>query len=357
MNLKNRLILEDYRKQRDAFVKLGDVVHEMLSDIVQELGITVLGIEHRVKTEKSLAGKLERSGDWYSVFDDLTDILGARVICFFSDEIDKIGKKVEESFVIDWENSSDKRALIKADTFGYLSLHYICSLPFGDKWPDEICGKRFEIQIRTTLQHTWAAINHDLGYKSEFGVPREIARQFARVAGLLELADDEFVRTRNNMTAYTEEIRQKIIDNTADDVLINMISLNEYVKRNSKMKELLKELSHISGAEISEIDPESYIVQLKFLGVETLGDLSKMMEKNRLLAVKLAKKVLSNADLDILSSSVGLRFLCRAELLNENYSFEKITDFLKLSMGTKEKAERRAKHLLSTYEKLKEEGI
>ena len=97
MNLKNRIILEDYRKQRDAFVKLGDVVHNMLTDIVDEMGITVLGIEHRVKTEKSLAGKLERSGDWYSSFEDLTDILGARVICFFSDEIDKIGKKVEEA--------------------------------------------------------------------------------------------------------------------------------------------------------------------------------------------------------------------------------------------------------------------
>ena len=113
MNLKNRIILEDYRKQRDSFVKLGDVVHEILEDIVDSMGITVLGIEHRVKSEKSLAGKLERNADWYSAFEDLTDILGARVICFFSDEIDKIGKKVEEAFVIDWENSSDKRALIK----------------------------------------------------------------------------------------------------------------------------------------------------------------------------------------------------------------------------------------------------
>ena len=179
MNLKNRIILEDYRKQREDFVKLGDVVHNMLKDIVDKAGITVLGIEHRVKAEKSLAGKLERSGDWYSTFEDLTDILGARVICFFSDEIDKIGKKVEENFVIDWENSSDKRALIKADSFGYLSLHYICSLPFGDRWPDEICGKKFEIQIRTILQHTWAAINHDLGYKSEFGVPCSVAREFS----------------------------------------------------------------------------------------------------------------------------------------------------------------------------------
>ena len=260
MNLKNRIILEDYRKQRDDFVKLGDVVHNMLTDIVDSMGITVLGIEHRVKTEKSLAGKLERSGDWYSSFEDLTDILGTRVICFFSDEIDKIGKKVEEAFVIDWENSSDKRALIKADTFGYLSLHYICSLPFGDRWPDEICGKKFEIQIRTTLQHTWAAINHDLGYKSEFGVPRRVAREFSRIAGLLEIADDEFVRVRDDMKAYTEEIRKKIIDNKADDVHIDMISLNEYVKRNGKMQELISKIAKISNAEISEIDPESYIV-------------------------------------------------------------------------------------------------
>ena len=46
MNLKNRLILEDYRKQRDDFIRLGDVVHNMLTDIVDSMGITVLGIWH-----------------------------------------------------------------------------------------------------------------------------------------------------------------------------------------------------------------------------------------------------------------------------------------------------------------------
>ena len=67
------------------------------------------------------------------------------------------------------------------------------------------------------------------------------------------------------------------------------------------------------------------------------------------------ERALANADLDILSSSVGLRFLCRAEILNKHYSLEKTTEFLKLSMGTTEKAERQAKHLLRTYEKIKEE--
>lgn len=352
MNLINRLILEEYRKQRDDFVRLGDTVHSMLKDICRDAGILPLGIEHRVKTEKSLAGKLERSGGYYSEFEDLTDILGARIICFFSDDIDKIGKIVEERFEIDRELSSDKRALIKADSFGYLSLHYICSLPSGAGFSEIMCGKKFEIQIRTVLQHAWAAIEHDLGYKSEFGVPRSVIREFSRIAGLLEIADDEFVRTRDHMRKYTEDIRRKIAENKADDVGIDSISLNEYVKRNNKMRDFLSEISRIANAEMSEINAESYIVQLKFLGKETLGDLQNMMDDNKDLALKLAEKSLANAELDIVSSTVGLRFLCRAELLNKAYSEEKITEFLMLSLGTEEKAKRQTKHLLQTYKKI-----
>ncbi len=346
MNLKDRMILEDYRKQRDNFVKLGDTVHGILDDIMNELGMSVLTIEHRVKTEKSLAGKLERSGGWYNTFDELMDILGCRIVCFLADEIDTIGKKVEETFVIDWENSSDKRALIKEDAFGYLSLHYICTLPFGKGWPDEICGKKFEIQIRTILQHAWAVIEHDIGYKSDFGVPRDISRQFARIAGILELADDEFIRARDAMVGYTEDIRQRIVRDEADDVRINMISLKEYVMKNPRMQSLIKEIASLSNAEIQEIDPESYIDQLAFLGITTLGGIEKLIKENKELALKLAEKALSNAELDIVSSSVALRFLCRAELISKEYEFDKITEFLKLSLGTTQKAERQAKYLL-----------
>ena len=346
MNLKCRLILEEYRKQRENFVRLGDVAHSILSDIVKELGLVVLAIEHRVKEEKSLAGKLERKGEGYNSLEDITDILGCRVICFLSDEIDKIGKLVEKNFVVDWENSSDKRADIKDNVFGYLSLHYICSLPFNDKWPNEICGKKFEIQIRTALQHAWSAVNHDVGYKSDFGVPREITRQFARLAGLLELADDEFVRARDKMQEYTEDIRQRIKTDDANEVLINTISLKEYVLHNHKMQKLINEIANIAGAEINEIDPESYIQQLNFLGVKKLGDIERMINENYSLVINMANKALSMANLDIVSSSVALRFLCRAELISKNYDFDKIVEFLTISLRSKEKAEKQAKLLL-----------
>lgn len=171
-------------------------------------------------------------------------------------------------------------------------------------------------------------------------------RQFARLAGLLELADDEFVRARDHMLDYTEDIRKRIITDDADDVVINMISLNEYVLHNKNMQKLIKEIANISGAEVNSIDPESYVPQLAYLGIKKLGDIEVMVKENYELAIALANKALSMANLDIVSSSVALRFLCRAELLNKNYDFEKIVEFLKISLRSQEKAERQAKLLL-----------
>ena len=346
MNLKNRMILDEYRRQRQDFVRLGDIASFVLKQQLEIANIDTLAVEHRVKKEDSLKGKLERKSDKYRFLEDLTDILGLRVICFFGDDVDRVGKVIEKLFVVDWENSVDKRALIKANTFGYLSLHYVCSLPEGRDYPADLCGRKFEIQVRTTLQHTWACIEHDMGYKGEFGIPRVAVRQFARIAGLLELADDEFVRVRDTVHAYTRDIKQKIADDDADDVLIDSVSLREYVLHNRKMRSFIGELAAICGSEISEINPDNYIEQLRWLGKKNLGDMELLMEENHDLALALAKEVLENSELDILSSSVGLRFLCRAELLNKKYSEEQVTEFLVLSVGDKARASRMAKRLL-----------
>lgn len=362
MSIVGKMILEEFTRTRSDYLELGDVVHNRLDEMVKETGLSILGIEHRIKTVKSLAGKLERKGeDYYQKLEDLTDLVGARIICFFADEVDILGKLVEKNFQIDMENSSDKRALMKADSFGYLSLHYICYLTPDMGYPEKICYKKFEIQIRTNLQHTWSAIEHDLGYKSEFGVPRVVVRQFARLAGLLELADDEFVRIRSRMQEYTEEIRQKIAQGCADDVLIDSISLEEYVKRNHEMRSFLNNLAEISGskdgpAEVSEVSVETYVQQLHWLGITTIGSLQIMLSENRELALKLAERVLKNTDLDILSSSIGLRYLCRALLLNKSYTQEQITEFFRLSAGNEKRAERMAKELLKSTRLITEGG-
>ncbi len=173
--------------------------------------------------------------------------------------MDNIGKLIETKFEIDWENSTDKRQVIKADAFGYLSLHYIASLKQEDGYEPELCNKKFEIQIRTILQHAWSDINHDIGYKNDFGVPREVARTFARIAGLLEIADAEFIRTRDLMKEFESVTREKIINDDAQDVDINLISLKEYMLLNKKMRSFLTEIAEIEGSEIYETNPERAI--------------------------------------------------------------------------------------------------
>ena len=356
MNIKDRMIMDEYRTQKDDFIRLGETVHTMLRSMTKDAGIPVMSIEHRIKDEKSLEGKLYRKGDGYQSLDDLTDILGARIICYFNDDVDKIGHLVEQTFVIDWDKSSDKRALMKADSFGYLSLHYICSVPQGGDCPEEMCHKRFEIQIRTMLQHAWSDINHDLGYKSQFGVPRAVTREFARLAGLLEIADNEFVRVRDDMNRYTEETKRKIIENDADDVLIDMISLDEYMRSNGQMRDFINRLAAIENSEINEINPEAYIPQLKWLKIETIGDLARMLERNEEPAYKLAERVLKGSELDILASNVALRFLCRAQLVSGGYDEEQAAEFIALSVNNKERAARQAKRLFKMYADIKQEG-
>ncbi len=349
MNLKDRLIIEDYRREREDFIQLEKVVTDKLCELVKKSGIQILSIEHRVKSESSLAEKLVRNGDWYQTFDNLTDILGARVICFFNDEVDKLGKLVEESFAIDRANSSDKRALIKADSFGYLSLHYICYLSEDSGYPTNICNKKFEIQIRTILQHTWAAIEHDIGYKSEFGLPREYARGFSRIAGLLEIADDEFIRVRDGMKNYTEDVRERIKENRADDVRVNMVSIKEFVAHNERMVSFLKRIAAINGAEIREVDSDNYVEQLKWFGITTIGGLQDMLERNEELAFSLAESTLKATDIDILASSVGLWYLCRAELICGKYGEDKIAEFFSIASNDQKVALRRAKRFFGKY--------
>lgn len=322
-------IMQEFRMARPDYLQLEAAVDRILHTLLKDSGVRVSEIQHRVKEEDSLRGKLLRKGDHYNSLSDLTDILGGRIICYFADDVDKVGALLEENFEIDWENTTDKRALLKPDTFGYLSMHYICSLPFGKGYPDAICGKKFEIQIRTMLQHVWACMNHCMGYKNDFGIPRQESRRFSRLAGLLEMADEQFMQLRENISSYTEGIRSRIADNTADDIPLDAVSLREFIARNKNMRSYMDALSAETGAEITMVDPVSLLEYLNRMGKHTLGDLQDMLEAGREQALQLAKLHLQKSGMDIITSTACLRFLCNAELLSregEN-KFEQALEF------------------------------
>ena len=308
MDLHSEIILEEYREARPVFEKMQVEVTRILREALERNGLIVTAIETRIKTEESLAGKLALKGAKYATLSDITDILGARIVTFYTDDVDRIAAMAEQLFEIDWVNSVDKRKLHQLDSFGYNSLHYICRLP-GYNY-------RFELQLRTTLQHAWAAINHDTGYKSGVEIPREYMRRINRLAGLLEIADDEFSHIRTEINDYRRRVQQLVQNGQLDDVLLDGDTFRSYLNA-QPFDKLNKRIAAINQAEIQEVSLINYLKVLKALGCNTLGDVARLRNKYEEDAYALARHQLGNTDLDIISSAVGLQNICIVCILSQ----------------------------------------
>ena len=299
-------ILEEYREHLPQFEKVKDTVQAQLKQVFDEAGIIVAAIEGRVKTEKSLAGKLELKGAKYASLADITDIIGLRVITFYIDDVGKVASIVDRLFKVDWENSVDKRKAHEIDSFGYMSLHYICSM---DGFP-----YRFEIQMRTVLQHAWANMNHDTGYKSGVEVPREYLRNLNRLAGMLELADEQFSQIRNDLADYRRKVQALVASGNLDEAPLDGETYRSYLQLNPFDK-LNKRIAAVNQAEIQDVNLMPYLPVFKAMGCKTLGDIDKLIKQYSDGAYEIACYQIGLTDLDIISSSLGPQDLCIAAVV------------------------------------------
>ena len=194
----NPKIIDDYHRQRSKFERFALKLQDELASLMRSEGINVADTRVRVKSGESLKRKLEAKPKYRSL-QDLTDIVGVRIITYYLDDAERAAKVIRgngQMFSIDWANSENKSDRLRTEQFGYRSDHYI--LEFGRDYTQlptykEFAGLKAEVQVRSILQHAWAEIEHDdLGYHNKNAVPAEIRRGLARVAGLLEVADREF---------------------------------------------------------------------------------------------------------------------------------------------------------------------
>ena len=296
-----QLLLQEFRDKRQELLQLDNHVFELISQTLKQQGIELNSIEHRIKTVESLAGKLERKGEKYRQLSDITDLIGLRIVTFYTDDVDKVAAIISQLFDIDWSNSVDKRKLHDLNSFGYNSLHYICNLHEGS-FP-------FEIQIRTALQHTWSAIEHDIGYKGAVKLPPQYRRQFSRLAGMLELADDEFSRLRTTMTEYRRQIQTLVKSGNLSEVALSTDSFRSYLELRP-FDRLNQRIAAVNQAELFPASLMPFLPILESFGMESLGQVQAMVDELSDTAYQLALSQLAITDLDILSEMVGLQNLC-----------------------------------------------
>jgi len=321
LDMHCEMILDEYREGLPVFERIRSVVIDTLRQRLDDNHLTVAGLEGRIKTEKSLTGKLELKGYKYRTLDDITDIVGVRIITFFSDEVDIISALVEQLFEIDWENSVDKRKMLEIDRFGYMSLHYICRIPtalYNDPSMPQLNTVRFELQMRSALQHVWANMQHDTGYKSDVEIPVEHQRSLNRLAGILELADEQFSRIRKEINDYRRNVQSLVASGNFDEVPLNGDTFRSYCELRP-FKRLADKIATINQAELYEDSLMPYYNVLVHMGMKTIGDIERMRNECSESAYQLALIQLAGTGLDIVAYSVTLQNLCIAKILKQGF--------------------------------------
>jgi len=167
---------------RIVMTKLDILNHSIYN---KDIGKPIHHTQNRIKSHKSIEGKLKRLGLSDSVMDakdHLTDIAGIRVICHFPEEIYdlvKCLKRQSDLIVI-----KEKDYINNPKPSGYRSFHIIFSVPIHCL--DAIEYYPVEIQFRTLSMDFWSSMEHRICYKKEYDDKDEMSKLMQQYAQDLE---------------------------------------------------------------------------------------------------------------------------------------------------------------------------
>lgn len=314
---ENPSIVEQFDAQYAQYGDFCERIEVLLRQLLEGRGILFHSVSARVKPRGSFIKKIGTKGAAYRALSDVTDIAGVRVITYFADQVDEVARVIEDEFSIDAKNSIDKRLVLDPDRFGYLSLHYVASLsPARCSLAEyrSFNGLKLEIQIRSILQHAWAEIEHDLGYKTSGEVPRSVRRQFARLAGLLELVDSEFIKIRSDLDAYSREVTQRIAEQPTA-VGLDRISLADFVRTDPLVSHLDETIARDFDQSVEEDEDAvaRHVDKLKFFGLQTIADVKAALKEHQSHIVRLSAKWAQEDDEPpegALAQGISVFYLC-----------------------------------------------
>ncbi|WP_297598989.1 hypothetical protein [uncultured Cetobacterium sp.] len=273
-NLIQLQLINYYKKNRENYRKMGKRLERFLKQVFEKEKITYQSISSRAKTRESFQKKLERKG--YPTLDYATDLCGIRVITFLESETKIVENFLRHTFIIDESKSEDKSENLGEDKVGYKSIHLVATLPESLLTLPEFERFRdlkFEIQVRTILQHAWAEVEHDKNYKFSGQLPPDIRRRFKLLAGFLEIADREFESISKEITEYEKKVATTIADNNLEQIEINSTSLRKYLNNKFNVT-----FSQAISPKIITLLHENNIKNLKeFFEIENLDLMKKYL--------------------------------------------------------------------------------
>jgi putative GTP pyrophosphokinase len=284
-------LTDEFKKVRPRYEEFTILLEQLLTNILSVNRVDYHLLEKRTKTLKSFNKKISLRFQESITLSDITDICGLRIITYYKKDIDRISKLIEENFNIEWEKSSDKAKILKNNEFGYLSTHFIIKMnderSMLPEWQN-YSNLSAEIQIRTVLQHSWASISHKLHYKKDYEIPETLKRQLNRLAGIFELADDEFenIREKNNQLIRTIK-NTKISKDIPIKQEINLITLRNFFNSKTSLCDQIDNIATDAGyknilftAELNDWFLSKIIKQTDLINIQSLNDFEYFLNNN-----------------------------------------------------------------------------
>jgi len=314
-------LIKDFDNKIHLYKGLAERTNVLLNSLVEN-SIKPHQLEFRLKDKDSFTKKLVRKNFKYKSLEQVTDILGFRIVTYFEDDIDIIENIIKTEFEIDNENSIDKRKM-EVDKFGYRSVHYVVSLNKERlKLTEYKDYKRikFEIQIRSILQHSWAEIEHDIGYKGASEIPSSAKRTFYRVAALLEQADIEFTKLRLEIKEYEKNI-EKELTNENLSIPLSKSSIIAFIKGSKVLAEIEKITADRINSNIDEeidaslIGNKELIQDFFDLNIKTINKLEKSLIQNKEEIITSQDKFLKVYRENVLKPKSTMTFVKGASIL------------------------------------------
>jgi ppGpp synthetase/RelA/SpoT-type nucleotidyltranferase len=247
---------QQYQDARPVYEKLTRKLQSLIVDLLESQDIKA-SVEGRTKEVASFGDKLNRPGKAYTdPLGQMTDLSGIRIILYSISDVDAVAKLVQREFSVDPANSMNKIDLLEPDRFGYLSQHFVIQLGDSRKNLSEwagLCDLRAEIQVRTVLQHAWAAVEHFLVYKNERDVPKMLRRRLFRLSALFELADEELDDMIHSISDQMRQYRAELAKGNSK-IEINVDSLRTYIQSSTEPKYWAQFLRETTGQNVGEND-------------------------------------------------------------------------------------------------------
>jgi putative GTP pyrophosphokinase len=218
-------------------------------------------IQSRVKDFDSFEVKFRNK--IYREPEDMTDFAGLTIVCYLLSDTEIISGVIQDNFEI--LKREDK-------TNGYKAIHLDTTLKQERTLLPEyeqFAGLKFEIQVATILQHTYAEIEHDRKYKRDDVLPQRLHDKFNLISETLVKCDEDLEQITKEIDNYDNEQTIKV-DNSQLDTPIDSPSLRRY---------LFKRFGDIPGfiAEYGSIKDREVIEELHSMGIYTLAEFDKII--------------------------------------------------------------------------------